>query len=207
MCHVNNNGRYICSCLHGFIFEKKVFDGAINLTLQAAADILVESLNDLALNGLPIPSTNEVGIYEKWTFYSVKLFLCENAFCGKYPPSFQVHPVTVKFFVMSFKGDWKYLKQLFNLDRHPSTEKAGLAKIVTCHDSYASLLNVSWYVVPVNFWMLPCRSAGNVKHQKARGTWIWPTPTWIPMQDGGKHSTVHCPGHLSQPWQDWLAST
>jgi hypothetical protein len=25
---------------------------------------------------------------------------------------------------MNFKGDWKYLKQLFNLERHPSTEKA-----------------------------------------------------------------------------------
>jgi len=28
-------------------------------------------------------------------------------------------------YVCSFKGDWKYIGQLFNLDRNPSTEQAG----------------------------------------------------------------------------------
>ena len=37
---------------------------------------------------------------------------------------YQDHRARLHFFVMNFKGDWKYLKQLFNLERHPSTEQA-----------------------------------------------------------------------------------
>jgi hypothetical protein len=35
------------------------------------------------------------------------------------------HSVKLRFYVMNFKGDWKYLVQLFNFRKNPSTEKAG----------------------------------------------------------------------------------
>lgn len=28
------------------------------------------------------------------------------------------------FYTMNYKGDWKYLKQLFNLEKHPGREQA-----------------------------------------------------------------------------------
>ena len=36
-------------------WKSEVFDGKVNLTLQAAAKIICASLNDLADNGVPIP--------------------------------------------------------------------------------------------------------------------------------------------------------
>ena len=39
--------------------------------------------------------------------------------------SHQEHTHKLHFFVMNFKGDWKYLKQLFLLTKDASKEKAG----------------------------------------------------------------------------------
>ena len=55
-CSFNGNQYYSNSNQHGTPNknEFQVFDGAVNLTLQAAARIICESLNQLADNGVPI---------------------------------------------------------------------------------------------------------------------------------------------------------
>ncbi|CAL1158798.1 unnamed protein product [Cladocopium goreaui] len=70
-----------------------VFAGKVNLTLQSAAKIICGSLNELSRNGVAIPG------------------------------DVSDHAVKLRFYVMNFKGDWKYLVQLFNFRKNPSTEK------------------------------------------------------------------------------------
>ena len=43
-----------------------------------------------------------------------------------YPENAHTEVITFRFFVVQFKGDWKYLVQLFNLTNQPTKEKAGL---------------------------------------------------------------------------------
>ncbi|CAL1172558.1 unnamed protein product [Cladocopium goreaui] len=40
-----------------------------------------------------------------------------------HPAASMDHAVKLRFYVMNFKGDWKYLVQLFNFRKNPSTEK------------------------------------------------------------------------------------
>lgn len=58
------------------------------------------------------------------TFHTIKFPQDQYICCLASAVQYQDHRARLHFFVMNFKGDWKYLKQLFNLERHPSTEKA-----------------------------------------------------------------------------------
>lgn len=65
----------------------------INLTLQSAAAIIVESMNKLSTSGVDVRDVQSDEV------------------------------LTMRCFVMSFKGDWKYLIQLFNMTNTPSKEQ------------------------------------------------------------------------------------
>ena len=117
----------------------QVFAGKVNLTLQAAAKIICESLNELSCNGVAIPGD----VSAPWLQDIIYIHFLSDlhiSVCEASPFEFsnifhyftvdnidmilQDHAVKLRFYVMNFKGDWKYLVQLFNFRKNPSTEKA-----------------------------------------------------------------------------------
>ena len=59
-----------------------------------------------------------------YTFGKIALsFQCHTIMAYNFDLIYQDHAVKLRFYVMNFKGDWKYLQQLFNFRKNPSTEK------------------------------------------------------------------------------------
>ena len=117
--------RYLITTIPSYAY---VFDGAVNITLQAAAQHICNSLAGLKIS---IPTMDLAP--EPWQFCIYFGFGgWPNAISPNWPPSTcgashhgpsKAREMDV--YVMGFKGDWKYLYQLFTMVRNPYSEEAG----------------------------------------------------------------------------------
>ncbi len=102
---------------------------------------------------------------------------------------------------MNFKGDWKYLKQLFLFTKDASKEEAGKTeglakKLHNAHIAMAAGMFLIFNMCMLHVINLHGRFAGSAIPQRVRMTWTMRTQTFLRPQLGGTQFILHTPGLL-----------
>ena len=183
-------------------------ENGVNVTLQSAAEIITNSMNELSTNGALVRDVETNEVSELWTIYFciAGSRICRIYFlqpvANTYPENAHTEVITFRFFVVQFKGDWKYLVQLFNLTNQPTKEKAGLQSPWTAgpHDFEGSVKVVWVFFKKKNSW----RSAGCVGRRKdPMGTWTTVMSMLVQPLDGAAPLVWIHIGNTHHPIPSW----